>query len=67
MPRDESSPVEIRFGDLDLKTGAGGKAQYWLDLEKRLISEGWYLGAKNNSHPSECALQGPRGHLQPSI
>ncbi|KAL4888000.1 inositol-pentakisphosphate 2-kinase [Aspergillus ambiguus] len=67
MPRDESCPVEIRLGDLDLKTGAGGKAQYWLDLEKRLIHEGWYMGAKGSSHPSECALQGPRPHPQPSI
>lgn len=67
MPRDETGTVEIRLGDLDLKTGAGGKAQYWLDLEKQLISEGWYLGSKSSSHPSDCVLQGPRGHSQPSI
>ncbi|KAF9890887.1 Inositol-pentakisphosphate 2-kinase [Aspergillus nanangensis] len=64
MPRDESLPVEVRFGDLDLKTGVGGKAQYWLDLEKHLTSEGWYMGIKNNAHPSECMLQGPRTPYQ---
>jgi inositol-pentakisphosphate 2-kinase len=67
MPRDETEPSEIRLGDLDLKTGAGGKAKYWLDLEKQLISEGWYLGSKTCSHTSDCALQGFRSHSQPSI
>lgn len=60
MPRNESQPVEIRLGDLDLKTGAGGKAQYWLDIEKRLINEGWYSGERRGQEHSECALQGPR-------
>lgn len=67
MPSDEVGTVEIRLGDLDLKTGAGGKAKYWLDVEKQLISEGWYLGSKTCSHISDCALQGSRGHSQPSI
>ncbi|KAE8350290.1 inositol-pentakisphosphate 2-kinase [Aspergillus coremiiformis] len=67
MPRDDTGSVEIRLGDLDLKTGAGGKAQYWLDLEKQLVSEGWYSGSKSSSHASDCALQGSRGHFQPSI
>ena len=67
MPRDEVGTVEIRLGDLDLKTGAGGKAKYWLDVETQLISEGWYLGSKSCSHVSDCALQGSRGHSQPSI
>jgi hypothetical protein len=29
----------------DLKTGAGGKAGYWRDLETRLIDQGWYRGS----------------------
>lgn len=60
MPRNESQPVEIRLGDLDLKTGAGGKAQYWLDIENRLINEGWYSGDRKGQEHSECALQGHR-------
>ncbi|GFG10893.1 inositol-pentakisphosphate 2-kinase [Aspergillus udagawae] len=57
IPRDELGPVEIRLGDLDLKTGAGGKAQYWLNLESQLIAEGWYLGNSTGLSPSECLLQ----------
>lgn len=67
MPRDDSGRVEIRLGDLDLKTGAGGKAKYWLDLEHQLIVEDWYAGAKNNVSESECAQQSPRAHSQSSI
>lgn len=54
------SAVEIRLGDLDLKTGAGGKAKYWRDLEINLIDGGWYQGS-NSQDPSECALQ--RGQI----
>ncbi|KAF4246523.1 hypothetical protein CNMCM8980_008506 [Aspergillus fumigatiaffinis] len=57
IPRDEMGPVEIRLGDLDLKTGAGGKAQYWLNLESQLIAGGWYLGNNSGLSPSECLLQ----------
>ncbi|KAI9931241.1 hypothetical protein ASPWEDRAFT_166812 [Aspergillus wentii DTO 134E9] len=64
MPCDDKGPVEVRLGDLDLKTGAGGKAQYWLNLEKRMVDEGWYMGTP---HPSECALQGTRCNTQSSI
>ncbi|EAW10441.1 inositol-pentakisphosphate 2-kinase [Aspergillus clavatus NRRL 1] len=60
MPRDGKGPVEIRLGDLDLKTGAGGKAQYWHDLESQLITDGWYLGTRSGLHSSECALQPSR-------
>lgn len=67
MPRDEKSPVEIRLGDLDLKTGAGGKAQYWLDLESKLIGEGWYSGANAGQDQTACALQGSRRHSHSSI
>ncbi|PLB35733.1 inositol-pentakisphosphate 2-kinase [Aspergillus candidus] len=67
MSRDEDGPVEVRLGDLDLKTGAGGKAKYWQDLERQLIGDGWYMGHHSGMHASECALQGPRGCPQPSI
>lgn len=62
IPRDDTSPVEIRLGDLDLKTGAGGKAQYWRDLEHQLIDGGWYCGSNASQEPSECALQISRGN-----
>lgn len=62
MPLDGEGPVEVRLGDLDLKTGAGGKAQYWLDLENRLISHGWYLGTHCGQTSSECVLQSPLLH-----
>ncbi|KAL4908913.1 hypothetical protein BDW74DRAFT_74756 [Aspergillus multicolor] len=67
MPRNEKGRVEIRLGDLDLKTAAGGKAQYWLDLEHRLISEGWYMGANSHTRTCDCALQSPRGQPPPSM
>ncbi|RAH51564.1 inositol-pentakisphosphate 2-kinase [Aspergillus brunneoviolaceus CBS 621.78] len=67
IPKDETSRIEVRLGDLDLKTGAGGKAKYWLDLELRLNDEGWYMGARSSVSENECALQGPRNHSQPSI
>jgi len=35
--------VECKVGDLDLKTGAGGRAVYWRDVERRLRQGGWYL------------------------
>ncbi|KAJ5164617.1 Inositol-pentakisphosphate 2-kinase [Penicillium coprophilum] len=60
IPHDEKSPVEIRLGDLDLKTGAGGKAGYWRDLETQLISQGWYQGSDISQDSGECALHSPR-------
>ncbi|KAJ5353822.1 Inositol-pentakisphosphate 2-kinase [Penicillium brevicompactum] len=62
IPHDEGSPVEIRLGDLDLKTGAGGKAGYWRDLEAQLIEQDWYRGSTCGHDSSECAL-----HLQRSL
>lgn len=58
MPCDDRDKVEVRLGDLDLKTGAGGKAQYWLDLENQLIAQGWYMGNNSGQQSSECVLQG---------
>lgn len=40
------SSIDARLGDLDLKTGKG-KAEYWRDLERRLIDEGWYTATEN--------------------
>ncbi|KAJ5937232.1 Inositol-pentakisphosphate 2-kinase [Penicillium verhagenii] len=57
IPNDEKSPVEIRLGDLDLKTGAGGKSTYWRKLEMQLLDGGWYDGSNANQDLTECALQ----------
>ncbi|PYH40762.1 inositol-pentakisphosphate 2-kinase [Aspergillus saccharolyticus JOP 1030-1] len=64
ISNDESRLVEVRLGDLDLKTGAGGKAKYWVDLEHRLIDEGWYMGAKGSGSANSCALQDSRCNSQ---
>lgn len=64
MPFSENEPIESRLGDLDLKTAAGGKAQYWLDIENRLIREGWYRGERRGQEQSECALDRVRGALK---
>ncbi|WEW61751.1 Inositol-pentakisphosphate 2-kinase [Emydomyces testavorans] len=53
VPRDETEMPEIRLGDLDFKSGTGGKLEYWRDVETRLIEEGWYDGRGNN----DCSLQ----------
>jgi inositol-pentakisphosphate 2-kinase len=58
MYNDGNKPTEVRLGDLDLKTAAGGKEEYWLDIERRLIQEGWYTGEREGQEASECALQG---------
>ncbi|KAJ5513055.1 Inositol-pentakisphosphate 2-kinase [Penicillium fimorum] len=60
IPHDEKSPVEIRLGDLDLKTGAGGKADYWRDLETKLINQGWYRGSNMSQDSGDCSLHNPR-------
>ncbi|CRG83152.1 Inositol-pentakisphosphate 2-kinase [Talaromyces islandicus] len=56
------NPIELRIGDLDLKTAAGGKAAYWRTLETRLIQEGWYMGENPGQLQmnSECALSRSR-------
>jgi inositol-pentakisphosphate 2-kinase len=56
IPYDKGGPFEVRLGDLDLKVPSGGKAQYWLDIEKRLIQDGWYVGERMDLEGSECAL-----------
>ncbi|OJD10885.1 hypothetical protein AJ78_08218 [Emergomyces pasteurianus Ep9510] len=63
VPRDELEPLEARLGDLDFKSGIGGKLRYWRETEKRLIEEGWYSGNRKDQEFSECSLQGPRRDL----
>ncbi|KAE8551975.1 hypothetical protein EYB25_005866 [Talaromyces marneffei] len=46
--------IDIRLGDLDLKSAANGKAEYWLDIERRLINEGWYMGTQ----PGQAGTEG---------
>ncbi|EPS38329.1 hypothetical protein H072_8079 [Dactylellina haptotyla CBS 200.50] len=36
--------IECKVGDLDMKTGEGGKGLYWREAEKRLIRGDWYTG-----------------------
>ncbi len=38
---------EVRLADLDLKSSGGGKLERWAQMERRLIVEGWYLGAED--------------------
>ena len=33
---------DVRIADLDLKSKDGGKLEYWTEIERRLIDEGWY-------------------------
>ncbi|MCJ1410638.1 Inositol-pentakisphosphate 2-kinase [Ptychographa xylographoides] len=48
--------IEARLADLDLKSSA--KAQYWADLEKRLIDEDWYAVhmVHDEAKNSACSL-----------
>ncbi|EEH21246.1 hypothetical protein PABG_03477 [Paracoccidioides brasiliensis Pb03] len=66
VPQNEDKPLEVRLGDLDFKSGIGGKLEYWRETEIRLIEEGWYSGNRKDQGFSECALQGPRGDLRQS-
>ncbi|OKL58867.1 hypothetical protein UA08_05944 [Talaromyces atroroseus] len=54
----EMGTIDLRLGDLDLKSAANGKAEYWLDIENRLIDEGWYMGqqASQDRTKGECVL-----------
>ncbi|KAI2193876.1 Inositol-pentakisphosphate 2-kinase [Ophidiomyces ophidiicola] len=57
VPRDERETPEVRLGDLDFKSGTGGKLEYWRDLETRLIEEGWYHGREAVAEMPDCSLQ----------
>ncbi|TGZ83761.1 hypothetical protein EX30DRAFT_338373 [Ascodesmis nigricans] len=39
----ETGEIECGVGDLDLKTGEGGKRHYWRETERKLVEEGWYM------------------------
>ncbi|KAK2745651.1 Inositol-pentakisphosphate 2-kinase [Onygenales sp. PD_40] len=67
VPHSELEPLEVRLGDLDFKSGIGGKLQYWRETENRLIEEGWYSGNRRGQEYSECSLQGPRDDYRPSL
>ncbi|KAL8927449.1 MAG: hypothetical protein Q9208_002254 [Pyrenodesmia sp. 3 TL-2023] len=43
---DTEAQLEVRLGDLDLKTPDGNKAAYWRDTEQQLIDEGWYTATE---------------------
>lgn len=60
IARNES--IQARIGDLDLKSPENGKAKYWIDIEKKLIDEGWYAGTEMSHQagsPSTGDEQGP--------
>lgn len=44
VPLKGSEAVEMRLGDLDLKSANEDKIKHWTDLERSLIEEGWYEG-----------------------
>lgn len=52
--------IEARIGDLDVKSPR--KAEYWKEIERALIDEGWYLGTEKeeDTQPLTCSLS--RGH-----
>ena len=58
VPRSGQGKIEAHFGDLDLKSPKGGKAEYWPNLERKLINEGWYTQAEQPQNPNEeiCEL-----------
>lgn len=49
--------IEAKVADLDLKTGDGGRAVYWRDVERRLRKGGWYgninKGGRRNCRTGE--------------
>lgn len=53
---DSSAPIIAKIGDLDLKRPE--KAEYWKDVERPLLEEGWYLGTEKESdkQPLDCNL-----------
>jgi inositol-pentakisphosphate 2-kinase len=48
LPLDNDRAIEARLGDLDLKSSAGQKAEYWRTLERSLIDGGWYTGTEKD-------------------
>jgi inositol-pentakisphosphate 2-kinase len=56
VPQDLSAPVVAKIGDLDLKRPE--KAEYWKDVERPLLEEGWYAGTEKEEdrQPLDCNL-----------
>jgi inositol-pentakisphosphate 2-kinase len=56
VPLDAGQEVEMRLGDLDVKSA--DRAGYWAALERRLIEEGWYAGVERGATPDalRCML-----------
>ncbi|KAK6518078.1 Inositol-pentakisphosphate 2-kinase [Arthrobotrys conoides] len=46
--------IECKVGDLDMKTGEGGKGVYWRDVEKRLLRGDWYTGRGITTDGTGC-------------
>ncbi|KAL7272121.1 Inositol-pentakisphosphate 2-kinase [Rhizina undulata] len=53
--------IEARVGDLDLKSSAQGKGEYWMGLEKQLIDGGWYTGGDGEGCRGEEGKEGKLG------
>ncbi|KAI9808509.1 MAG: Inositol-pentakisphosphate 2-kinase [Pycnora praestabilis] len=53
IPPTDASPIDARIGDLDLKSPAEGKAEYWRSLERSLIDGGWYTGTENDTYQKQ--------------
>jgi len=53
---DFSAPIIAKIGDLDLKRPE--KAEYWRDVERPLLEEGWFLGTERDEdrQPLDCNL-----------
>ncbi|KAI5779795.1 inositol-pentakisphosphate 2-kinase [Geopyxis carbonaria] len=47
----EAGGVECGVGDLDMKTGQGGKRGYWRETERGLVEGGWYCGGERTCWP----------------
>jgi inositol-pentakisphosphate 2-kinase len=54
--KDFSAPIMAKIGDLDLKRPE--KSEYWKDVERPLLDEGWYLGTEEEGdrQPLDCNL-----------
>jgi inositol-pentakisphosphate 2-kinase len=54
IPRDKRAELEVRVGDLDLKSEL--KADTWREKERVLIDEGWYTETEPVRQPNNCLL-----------
>ncbi|EWC45836.1 hypothetical protein DRE_04843 [Drechslerella stenobrocha 248] len=43
--------IQARLGDFDVKSGEGGKSDYWIATERMLLDEGWYSGTEKGDFP----------------